>query len=215
MNYIGLVALILGLISIFITVKYVDNYDKLSYQIRKSSCNKSFKYPQELLDIQDELNLSDADFKSIIVTKRKAIIDILKNTDKKDKIDNKERFVDFNIYLSSYQRRIPNTELLDLFKKAKDEIENKSNYEDEIGNKFNYEDEKKLSNKAIKKQDKINSGSINKYFSYSNLNTNKTNEQDVSKPICLTQYGGNTYSRYVNESHECDGIISRNIICNS
>ena len=63
MNYIGLVALILGLISIFITFKYVDNYDKLSYQLSKVGNNITFKYPQELLDIQDELNLSDKDFK--------------------------------------------------------------------------------------------------------------------------------------------------------
>ena len=35
MNYIGLVALILGLISIFITFKYVDNYDRLYYKIEK------------------------------------------------------------------------------------------------------------------------------------------------------------------------------------
>ena len=35
MNYIGLVALILGLISIFITIKYVDSYDKLTDRVGK------------------------------------------------------------------------------------------------------------------------------------------------------------------------------------
>ena len=139
MNYIGLVALILGLVSIFITLKYVDNYDKLAYQLGKVGNNVTFKYPQELLDIQDELNLSDKNFKKIIVNKRKEIIDIMKNQGKK------ETFVNFDIYLSAYQRRIPNKELSNLFTKAKVEIDT---------NSFTYKDELSLAKKMIIKQDK-------------------------------------------------------------
>ena len=220
MNYIGLVALILGLISIFITFKYVDNYDRLYYQIEKKASNNLFKYPQELIDIQDELNLSDKDFKAIIVMKRKQIIEILKKVNK-EKLsgqkasakDNKakENFIDFKIYLSSYQRRIPNTELTNLFKTAKKELDEKS--------LFSFNDESKLAEKAILKQDSIQSQSVNKYFSYSDLTPEYLSSNDVdinkSKSVCITKYNGNSYGRYINDEYLCDGQIVKNLICNS
>jgi len=200
MNYIGLVALILGLVSIFITFKYVDNYDKLSYQLSKVGNNITFKYPQELLDIQDELNLSDKDFKKIIVNKRKEIIAIMK------KDNRKETFVNFNIYLSAYQRRIPGKELSNLFKKAKIDIDN---------NSFDFKDEISLAKESIMKQDN-NSFIRNTGYNYSNLNSIDNNITSSSdKSICLTQYGGKTFGRYINNNFECDGIINNKLICNN
>lgn len=200
MNYIGLVALILGLVSIFITFKYVDNYDKLSYQLSKVGNNITFKYPQELLDIQDELNLSDNDFKKIIVNRRKEIISIMKRVTKK------ETFVNFNIYLSSYQRRIPSKELSDLFKNAKKDIDS---------NSFDYKDEFNLAKKSIMKQDN-NSFIKNIGYNYDNLNSIDNNITSSSdKSICLIQYGGQTFGRYINNNFECDGIINNKLICNN
>ena len=218
MNYIGLVALILGLISIFITFKYVDNYDRLYYKIEKKGCNNSFKYPQELIDIQDELNLSDKDFKTIIVMKRKQIIEILKKVNK-EKLsgqkavakDNKakENFIDFKIYLSSYQRRIPNTELTNLFKTAKKELDDK---------RFSYDDELDLSKKAIMNQDNKSSQPLTKYFSYSDLSSIENNVNEInnkSKSVCVTQYNGDLYGRYINDSYLCDGKLVKNLVCNN
>jgi hypothetical protein len=184
MNYISLVALILGLISIFITIKYVDSYDKLASKIAKpNSSSTKYRYPQELLDIQDELNLSDSDFKKIIVDKKSQIIEILK----------KEEFVNFNVYLNSYQRRIPRNELSNLFKEAKKDLNKPI---------FSYKDEINLANQSINKQPMLN-----KNLGYK---VNFTND----KPLCLNQYGGKYYNRYVNEEFECDGKIVKNLVCN-
>jgi len=176
MNYIGLVALILGLVSIFITLKYVDNYDKLSYQLSKVGNNIKFKYPQELLDIQDELDLSDNDFKKIIINKRKEIIEIMKKIDTTNK---KETFIDFNIYLSAYQRRIPHNELSDLFKKAKIEMDKTTS--------FDFKDELDLAKTSINKQDRKNRQNrqdrqYSRYYDYSNLNSK--NSKYNNKLVC-------------------------------
>ena len=202
MNYIGLVALILGLISIFITIKYVDSYDKLTDKLGKiGSSSMNFKYPQELLDIQDELNLTDSEFKQIISENRDKIINILK----------KEGFVNFNTYLNAYQRRIPRKELSNLFKEAK-----KKNYiafnpdKHEKTKSFTYKKEIEYANKAIDRQDIKNVYSLNKTNDSPSVISKNT---DNTKPICINQYGGNIFTRYINEDYECDGKLTRNLVC--
>ena len=191
MNYIGLVALILGLISIFITIKYVDSYDKLNHKLGLiGSSSMKFKYPQELLDIQDELNLSDSDFKKIIEDNRDKIIKILK----------KEGFVNFNTYLNSYQRRIPRSELSNLFSEAKDKLNNSSH--------FSYKSEIELAKKAIRKQDIENIASLNK-----SVDSPFIKSFSNTKAICINQYGGKLHKRYVTDDHECDGKLAKNLIC--
>lgn len=202
MNYIGLVALILGLISIFITIKYVDSYDKLTNKLGKiGSSSMNFKYPQELLDIQDELNLTDSEFMKIISENRDKIVNILK----------KEGFVNFNTYLNAYQRRIPRKELSNLFKEAKKKI-----YKAFIPDKqedtksFTYKAELEYANKAIDRQDIENVYSLNKSNDSPSVINKNTN---TAKAICINQYGGKIFTRYISDDYQCDGKLTRNLVC--
>ena len=192
MNYIALVALILGLVSIFITIRYIDNYDQLNLTIKKLSINSKYKYPKELTAIQDELNLSDNDFTKIIKKHKKKIVNILKN----------EGFVDYKIYLNSYQRRLPNPQLIRLFKKELSNI----NVLNKQKKSFSYEDVKKLTLKAIKKQDIENKNSQNAVFDLSKLST-KTSTFNPKKKFCLEIYNGKPYRRYIDENIQCKGKI--------
>jgi hypothetical protein len=193
MNYIALVALILGLISIFITIRYIDNYDKLNLTIKKLSINSKYKYPKELTSIQDELNLSDNDFTKILKKHKKKIVNILKN----------EGFVDYKIYLNSYQRRLPNPQLLKLFKK---ELSNINFLKNNKKKTFSYEDVKKLTLNAIHKQDLENKNSENAVFDLSKLSTKK-NAFKSSKAFCVEVYNGKPFRRYIDEKIQCKGKI--------
>ena len=192
MNYIALVALILGLVSIFITIRYIDNYDQLNLTIKKLSINSKYKYPKELTAIQDELNLSDNDFTKIIKKHKKKIVNILKN----------EGFVDYKIYLNSYQRRLPNPQLIRLFKKELSNI----NVLNKQKKSFSYEDVKKLSLKAIQKQDKENINSQSAVFDLSKLSTKKSTFKP-KKTFCVEVYNGKPYRRYIDEKIQCKGKI--------
>ena len=192
MNYIALVALILGLVSIFITIRYIDNYDKLNLTIKKLSINSKYKYPKELTAIQDELNLSDNDFTKIIKKHKKKIVNILKN----------EGFVDYKIYLNSYQRRLPNPKLIRLFKKELSNI----NVLNKDKKSFSYEDVKKLTLKAIQKQDIENKNSESAVFDLSKLST-KTSKFKPNKAFCVEVYNGKPFRRYIDEKIQCKGKI--------
>ena len=57
MNYIIVIALLLGIISLIVTLKYIDQYDKLHKGLRSLS-NKinGSEFPDELIEIQNKLN---------------------------------------------------------------------------------------------------------------------------------------------------------------
>ena len=79
MGYGIIIALLLGIISLIITLKYIDQYDKLHKGL-KSLSNKinGSQFPEELIDIQSKLNITDVQFKNLLKEKQEEIIAILK-----------------------------------------------------------------------------------------------------------------------------------------
>lgn len=60
MNSLSLISIVLGMISVIITLKYVNRYDKLDKSIRKlSGVNKNTATLSEVIKIQDKLDISD------------------------------------------------------------------------------------------------------------------------------------------------------------
>ena len=78
MNYLPIIALSLGLISIIITLKTLNKYDELKNTISKSSITTPSSYPAELVKIQNKLDLKDSDFKNKLSLKEDKIVNILK-----------------------------------------------------------------------------------------------------------------------------------------
>lgn len=72
MNYIIVIALLLGIISLIVTLKYIDQYDKLHKGLRSLS-NKinGSEFPDELIEIQNKLNISDTELLDLLEKKKK------------------------------------------------------------------------------------------------------------------------------------------------
>ena len=71
MNYIIVIALLLGIISLIVTLKYIDQYDKLHKGLRSLS-NKinGSEFPDELIEIQNKLNISDTELLDLLEKKK-------------------------------------------------------------------------------------------------------------------------------------------------
>jgi hypothetical protein len=97
MNSLGLVALVLGIISVVITLKYVNSYERLDNNLNKINSNCQNKSTlSEIIKIQDSLDLSDTEMNKLIKKNRKAIKKLFnKNL--------KESFVNYP-YTDSLQR---------------------------------------------------------------------------------------------------------------
>tara|TARA_B110000208_G_scaffold186447_1_gene243015 strand:+ start:14306 stop:14839 length:534 start_codon:yes stop_codon:yes gene_type:complete len=78
MNYIIVIALLLGIISLIVTLKYIDQYDKLHKGLRSLS-NKinGSEFPDELIEIQNKLNISDTELLDLLEKKKNDIIALL------------------------------------------------------------------------------------------------------------------------------------------
>jgi hypothetical protein len=104
MNGTAILALCLGIISVIITLNYLKLYETLSLNVSKlaNTCDNNVKNSNTLLDIQRKLDISDIDFERILLTNKKAILDILQKKNSPVKI---ETFVNYK-YLNSNQRGI-------------------------------------------------------------------------------------------------------------
>ena len=98
MNSLGLVALVLGIISVVITLKYVNSYERLDSNLNKINSNCQNKSTlSEIIKIQDSLDLSDIEMNKLIKKNRKAIKKLF------NKKNLKESFVNYP-YTDSSQR---------------------------------------------------------------------------------------------------------------
>lgn len=79
MNLLPLLSVILGLISIIITINYIKYYDKLNYNLNKisSNCIPNHKRLESLVNIQDQLNISDYELNKRIKNNKKKIKNLL------------------------------------------------------------------------------------------------------------------------------------------
>ena len=105
MNSIGLVALVLGIISVIITLKYVRSYEHLDTNLNKISVNCLNKSSiSELVKIQDDLNISDTHMNKLIKINRSTIKKMFKKNLSKIK-QKKEGFTNY-VYTDHKQRNM-------------------------------------------------------------------------------------------------------------
>ena len=185
MNYLGLIALVLGLISVVITIKYVDHYDKLNNILEKKCTNKVNKFPNVLIDIQDNLNLTDKEFVSVIYSKKDKIKDILN-------VKN-EKFTNYIPYQNSQQRNLYKNSLSGLIKPYSPPKKISS---------FTYIDNKNLAKKAI--------GYQQKYIifpKYKVLNNNQ--KKFIERNLCLVKNENKNYCYPTYEKEFCPGIYGK------
>ena len=193
MGYIALVSLVLGLISIIITIKYVDSYDKLHYILKKKCSKKrSSKFPEILIDIQDTLNLSDNDFITKLSQNKSGIIAIMKSDTKSI---NNESFENYIPYINSKNRNLNNNNLSHIMSNNK------------ITSKIpKFMTERELAKKGIENQQKYRS--FNKYTdvkkSSKNNNFNKRN-------LCLVHHNNIDFCFSTLEKEYCPGVYGHNI----
>ena len=86
MNSLSLIAVVLGMVSVIITLKYVNSYDKLDTNINKLRIGcvrtKSFN---ELIKIQDTLDISDKELNVLLGGHSKTIIGLFNKSLKASK----------------------------------------------------------------------------------------------------------------------------------
>ena len=86
MNSLSLIAVVLGMVSVIITLKYVNSYDKLDTNINKLriGCAQSKSF-SELIKIQDILDIGDKELNVLLGTHSKTIIGLFNKTLKSSK----------------------------------------------------------------------------------------------------------------------------------
>lgn len=115
MNSIGLVALVLGIISVIITLKYVKSYEHLDNNLNKISVNCLNKSSiSELIKIQDSLDISDTQMNKLIKINKTAIKNMFKKDLNKIK-QTKEGFTNY-VYTDHIQRNMGNFKFTDLIR---------------------------------------------------------------------------------------------------
>ena len=184
MNYIGLIALVLGLISIVITIKYVDHYDKLNTILEKKCSKKNTKFPNVLIDIQNNLNISDKKFIEIIDKKKDKLINILSK---------KEKFTNYIPYIEANQRNLKLDNLSGIIIPQK---------KPKIVSSFSYSKNIDIAKKAIKYQQKYSI--FPKYTIF-----NKSNDKFINRNLCLVKNDNKNYCYPTYEKEFCTGIYGK------
>ncbi len=105
MNMLSVISVLLGIISVVITLKYVKYYDSFEKHLHKLSLKSIDKNTifTGLIKIQDELNLTDVELNNLLYKNGKAITKILKEYINKTKPKTKESFVNYK-YIDHKQR---------------------------------------------------------------------------------------------------------------
>lgn len=99
MNSLGLLSLVLGIISVVITLRYVNTYQHLDSSLNKINANCQTKAAlSEITKIQDDLNLSDKQMNKLLKKNKNQIKKILKKS-----LPKKEGFVNYK-YTDKKQR---------------------------------------------------------------------------------------------------------------
>ena len=78
MNYLGLIALTLGLISVIITMKTLNKYDELNNKISNVTIQTKQTAPSSIINLQSKLNLTESELNSRIDKKQNDLVSLLK-----------------------------------------------------------------------------------------------------------------------------------------
>lgn len=213
MSYVSLISLILGMISIVITIKFIENYERLNRSIKNLSKFSESVLPAEIITIQDNLDITQEQLLKLFKNNSEEITGMFKNllkvsnnidnidtTINSENIDNlkntEEKFINFPVYLNKYQRNIvqPGTNINNHKLKKKNL-------------KFNNV-KKKISQLPVNSQINYNLNpkisDSNKLFSYKKL----LNKNDFyKKNKCISFYNDKKFTYYVNEPEFCLGKV--------
>lgn len=153
MNYLAIVALCLGLISVIITLQFLNKYEELNKTLSKSYITKQTTFPDELVKIQNKLNLTDTELIDKLTKKQDKISNVLKEPFKQIEkfLSNRNSFENYMnkeiSYLTLSQRQyssqIP-TNTSTIIRSIETEPSQ---------NLYTYEDDKKIAKYSIDKQD--------------------------------------------------------------
>lgn len=148
MNYLAILALSLGLLSVVITLQYIKRYKELQRDLNKavSQQTASPKMPESITRIKDKLDMTDAEFEKKLVTKEDKVVGVLKepyaswsketqNGKVKTGIEPFETY-----YLSANQRRMKEDNTSAIIRSIETEP---------ISTTITYEDELRMATKSI------------------------------------------------------------------
>lgn len=113
MEYTSLIAIVLGMISVIITLKYIKYYDDFNKKLAKLNKNcLGNNIPKSLINIQNEMEMTDADFAKLVEKNRDKILNILKEETPEQDTDNTETVEGFANYgyTGAGQRGLENLE---------------------------------------------------------------------------------------------------------
>lgn len=118
MNYLSIIAVILGMISVIITLKYIKYYDTFDNKLSKLNKNcLGNNIPKSLIKIQNELDITDKKMDHLLDQNKNSIIKLLKKSNTQD---NKtiETFTNYS-YIDSNQRGLSNMQFTGFIKSKK------------------------------------------------------------------------------------------------
>jgi hypothetical protein len=80
MNYLAILALSLGLLSVVITLQYIKRYKELQRDLSKAISQQQTtpKMPISITRIKDKLDMTDAEFENKLTKKEEKVIGVLK-----------------------------------------------------------------------------------------------------------------------------------------
>lgn len=152
MNYLGLIALTLGLISVIITMKTLNKYDELNNKISNVTIQTKQTAPSSVIDLQNKLDLTESELNSRIQKKENTLISVLKEPFKQVEhfLSSRYSFDDLSKKQVSYLTTAQRSCSIGLPYETTPII--KSIETEPAQNIMTYEDEKKLAMNAISKQ---------------------------------------------------------------
>ena len=229
MNYISIFSLLLGIISIYIALKYTEQYDKVN-DIKQSN-----ELSGIITNILSDIEIKTEELPNILIKNKEEFIRFFKDILKKN-LNSKENFVNYNYYLNKCQRGICSTN------DDKNNLSSQTNKNFHLKSNFDYKDELMLANNSINKNDIENSryfteidnrnidtknseskklnykldnnhlinsydyNNVNQSYAYENLsNIMKSDNISYRKGKCIDKYGNKIFSRFVHEPKYCLG----------
>ena len=196
MNYISLISLFLGIVCIIITMKYIENYDKLNKSIKILKNHSTNVIPDELIIIQDELDISQDEFLNLFKNDKKNIIQFLKSIKKKSSVKiQQETIEEAN---EEQEQKLANKNIVEEFNNNYYFDVNQRNLEPNI--KLNNKDSK---NKVIDKKTQLQTNNLKITQPYYLID----DKDFVTKNRCFSEYEGTNYIYKVIEKEFCKGKL--------
>ena len=107
MNYVSILAMTLGMISVIITLQFIKYYDIFSKKLTKldKTCKGTNRNLRGLIKIQNSLDLSDDQIDLLFLENSDAIATLLNNIKNENDLDNTEEFTNY-VYVNKNDRHI-------------------------------------------------------------------------------------------------------------